>query len=128
MKCSDPAHFTFDRLNSAMPPKMKPVAGVDSFVVSLGRGSLFQDNSHLIDFSKNASNKTKWILWQEVQRCSYAWDHEQMKNFLFREFENSCDPEQWEEKNMASSFDVLEMKILPSPKPLRLSIALLPGQ
>ena len=32
-----------------------------------------------------------------------------MKNFLLREFENSCDPEQWEEKNMASSFDVLEM-------------------
>lgn len=62
-----------------MPPKMKPVAEVDSFVLSRGRGSLFQDKSHLIDFFKGRIKQDKASgFYGRVQRCSYAWEHEEM--------------------------------------------------
>ena len=91
-----------------MPPKGK-VAGDNDFLFSLGKGTLFQDHSHLVEFADNSSNKTSWLQFKVNQPCSYPWDHDRMKQFILQHFEDKSDEDEWIDKDLGNSVDILEI-------------------
>ena len=58
-------HFNqMQSLSSKMPPKKYGTIEEGSLRVSLGIGSLFRDDLHLVDLAQTKANKTIWVVYK----------------------------------------------------------------